>query len=123
MTATFTSLIPELTYPSGRDGIVWEITGIAQYHDALAAITRDARFGALAAHALGASRVQLLQDSLRYKPAHDGGSPRARRTIILRMFDGDCRLDPAALPPEAAQFFPTDADGHLSADRFPVVFP
>ena len=223
MTATFTSLIPDVPYPRGRDGIVWEITGTAQYYDALAAIARDPRFGALAARALGASRVQLLQDSLLYKPAHDGGSvewhqdhtyvgylvpprvvslriallpedeangcmrvvdgshhwgpvgdvralrearvdsivpsltddqrdaiskarslvlaagdvsihhsltlhgstqntsDRARRTIILRMFDGDCRLDASLLPPQAAPYFPTDSEGRLSPEKFPVV--
>ena len=224
-TTAFTTMIPDVPYPRGRDGgIVWEITGSSQHHDGVAAIARDPRFGALAARALGASRVQLLQDSMLYKPAHEGGSvewhqdhtyvgyltpprvvslriallpedesngcmrvvdgshrwgpvgdgralieqrvdsllpsltdaqrdavsharslalaagdvsihhcltlhgstpntsARPRRTIILRMFDGACRLDRNALPPNSDHHFPTDADGHLSPDRFPILF-
>ena len=225
MTAVFTQLIPDVPYPRNRDGrIVWEITGTSHHDFRVAEISRDRRFGALVADALGASRVQLLQDSLLYKPATDGGavewhqdhtyvgyltpprvvslriallpedeangcmhvvdgshrwgpvgdvralrearvdsivpsltdaqrdaiaharplelaagdvsihhcltlhgsppnqSDRARRTIILRMFDGDCRLDAAALPAGAEAHFPTDADGRLSPDKFPIVF-
>jgi ectoine hydroxylase-related dioxygenase (phytanoyl-CoA dioxygenase family) len=224
MTATFTQLIPDVPYPRGRDGILWEITGVSPHHDHVAAIARDRRLAALVAKALGAKRVQLLQDSLLYKPAREGGSvewhqdhtyvgyltpprvvslriallpedgrngcmhvvdgshrwgpvgdvralrearvdsvvasltdeqraavdratalelaagdvsihhcltlhgsppntsDRPRRTIILRMFDGDCRLDRASLPPNGEQYFPTDADGHLSPERFPIVY-
>ncbi len=221
MHEVFTTLIPEITYPRGPDGTVWEITGASRGYEALAAIARDRRFGALVADALGASRVQLLQDSLLYKPAHEGGpvewhqdhtytgylarvatlriallpedadngcmrvvdgshtwgpigdtrvltesrvdsianalspaqaaaladarhlelapgdisihhcltlhgsapnhSGRARRTIILRMFDGDCPLDRARLPPGAEQYFPTEND-RLSPSAFPIVF-
>jgi phytanoyl-CoA hydroxylase len=224
MTAVFTQLIPDVPYPRGRDGIVWEITGTSHHDHRVAEIARDRRFGALVADALGATRVQLLQDSLLYKPAHEGGSvewhqdhtyvgyltpprvvslriallpedeangcmrvvdgshrwgpvgdvralrearvdsivpsltdaqrdaiahatslelapgdvslhhcltlhgsapnpsDRPRRTIILRMFDGACRLDRSALPPNAEPHFPTDADGHLAPDKFPIVF-
>ena len=45
----------------------------------------------------------------------------ARRTIILRMFDADCRLDRARLPPGADAYFPSTDDDHLSPDRFPIV--
>jgi ectoine hydroxylase-related dioxygenase (phytanoyl-CoA dioxygenase family) len=48
-------------------------------------------------------------------------SARPRRTIILRMFDADCRLDPAKLPPGAESYFPTDAEGHLATSSFPLV--
>ena len=74
MHAVFTTLIPEVAYPRGPEGVVWEITGGARSYDPLTAIARDPRFGALGAQVLGARRVQLLQDSLLYKPAHDGGS-------------------------------------------------
>lgn len=217
----FTTLIPEVTYPRGPDGIVWEVTGASRAYEPLAAIARDARFGALVADALDASRVQLLQDSLLYKPPHDGGpvewhqdhtytgylsrvvslriallpedvengcmrvvdgshtwgpigdtrvltesrvdsiasaispaqaaaladarplelapgdisihhcltlhgsppnhSARARRTIILRMFDGDCVIDRTRLPPGAEQYFPSESD-RLSPSAFPIVF-
>lgn len=70
----FTAVIPDIPYPRGPDGVVREITGIASTYEPLMRIARDRRFGALVARALGAARVQLLQDSLLYKPAHDGGS-------------------------------------------------
>jgi ectoine hydroxylase-related dioxygenase (phytanoyl-CoA dioxygenase family) len=214
----FATLIPEGAYPGG----VREITGAARAWDPLKRIARDPRFGAIAAEMLGAARVQLLQDSLLYKPAHDGGpvewhqdhtyvgflvparvvslrialfaedasngcmevvdgshrwgpigesralrdasvaslapaldperraeldrpralvlaagdvsvhhcltlhrsgvnhSARPRRTIILRMFDAECRLDATRLPEGASAHFPTDGDGHLVASAFPI---
>ncbi len=220
---TFTTLVPELAYPRGPDGVLRELSGLAAACPPLAAIARDPRFGALVADALGAARIQLLQDSLLYKPAHDGGtvewhqdhtyvgfvtpprvvairialcaedaangcmyvvdgshrwgpvgdiralrearvdsiipaltdaqrvgldharplelaagdisihhcltlhgsppnrSERPRRTIILRVFDADCRLDPAHLPVGAEAHFPVDAGGHLSPVAFPLV--
>ncbi len=219
----FLGVIPELAYPRGPDGVVREVTGVARSYEPLARIARDARFGALVAGVLGAQRVQLLQDSLLYKPAHDGGSvewhqdrtyigylvpaqvatlriallpedddngcmrvvdgshhwgeigidqslaassvasllpslseqqrasvaaarslplepgdisihhcltlhgsppntsTRPRRTILLRMFDAACRLDPARLPLGAEAHFPVDADGHLDPRAFPIV--
>jgi len=74
MREVFTSLIPEGAYPPGPDGVVWEVAGAARAHERLGKIARDPRFGALVAQALGAARVQLLQDTLLYKPARDGGS-------------------------------------------------
>jgi phytanoyl-CoA dioxygenase PhyH len=221
MAEVFSSLIPDSPhYPRG----LFEITGAAQAHPALGAIARDPRFGELAAHALGARRIQHLQDSLLYKCAagdgivewhrdhtyvgflvparvvalrialtHDtelsgcmhvvdgshawgpidtvralsetsvasivpslspaqrdalatsralelepgdvsihhcltlhGSGPNrsdtARRTIILRMFDADCRLDRSRLPPGAEAYFPCDADDRLSPERFPIVW-
>jgi ectoine hydroxylase-related dioxygenase (phytanoyl-CoA dioxygenase family) len=225
MRAIFESFIPENAYmPPGRDGVVGEITGASRAYEPLARIACDARFGALVAAALGATSVQLLQDSLLFKPARDGGQvhwhqdytyvgfltpPRAvslriallpehedtgcmrvvsgshhwgpvgdvhaltesrvdsllpslsppqrdavaaatplvleagdvsihhcltvhgsgpnrsgqpRRTIILRMFDGDCRLDHARLPQGAESYFPTTIDGQLATSAFPLVF-
>jgi len=58
----------------------------------------------LALHASGANR-----------------SPHPRRTLILRMFDADCRLVAERLPAGAEAYFPIDADGHLAASAFPVV--
>ena len=55
---------------------------------------------------------------------HGSGPNRsdlARRTIILRMFDADCRLDRARLPPGADTYFPTTGDDHLSPEHFPIV--
>jgi ectoine hydroxylase-related dioxygenase (phytanoyl-CoA dioxygenase family) len=70
----FTSIIAPDAAQRTLDGALCEITGAARAYPALAAIACDPRFGALAAAALGAERMQLLQDSLLYKPPHDGGS-------------------------------------------------
>ncbi len=224
MAAVFAAAIPDGEhYPRRDDGVLCEVTGLAGRYPPLAAIARDPRFGALVARALDASRIQLLQDSLLYKPARDGGSvawhqdhtyvgfvvparvvslriallpedegngcmrvvdgshhwgpvgaqraltetqvdsllpaltdaqrsslaaarplelapgdisihhcltlhgsgpnrsAQPRRTIILRMFDAACRLDPTRLPPGGEAYFPTDADGHLADSAFPVV--
>ena len=220
----FNLVVPEIAYPRREDGILWEITGAAQRIPPLAAVARDVRFAALAAGALGCGTVQLLQDSLLYKPPRDGGpvewhqdhtyvgylapprvislrvallpedelsgcmrvvdgshrwgsigavralsegqvdsllpalgpgqraalanarlltlepgdvtihhclllhgsgpnrSDRARKTLILRMFDGDCRLDPTRLPAGAAAHFPTDESGRLATSAFPRLF-
>ncbi len=220
---TFSTLIPEVAYPPQRDGVVWEITGAAAYFPPLARVAHDGRYGALVAAALGCARVQLLQDSLLYKPARDGGSvewhqdhtyvgfltppsvvslrlalfpedltsgcmrvvdgshrwgpvgavralsepqvdsllpslspeqaasveratplelepgdvsihhcltlhgsapnrsDHSRKTVILRMFDGACRLDRSRLPPGTAEHFPTDEEGRPAASSFPVV--
>lgn len=225
MQEVFTAVVPENAgLPVSPNGVLSEITGASRAYEPLARIACDSRFGALVAGALGASRVQLLQDSLLYKPARDGGpvhwhqdytyvgfltpprvvslriallpehgdtgcmrvvsgshhwgqvgdvlaltesrveslvpslsseqreavagatplvleagdvsihhcltlhgsgpnrSGQARRTIILRMFDGDRRLDASRLPTGAESFFPTDSDGRLSTSAFPVVF-
>ena len=53
---------------------------------------------------------------------HGSGPNRAdrpRKTIILRMFDGECRLDRSRLPPGAAVHFPTDETDRLSTSAFP----
>jgi ectoine hydroxylase-related dioxygenase (phytanoyl-CoA dioxygenase family) len=222
MAAVFARIIPPIAYPAGPDGVLWEVTGAARALPELAAIARDPRFGALVAEALGVARVQLLQDSLLYKPPRDGGpvewhhdhtyvgflvparvvalrialvaedadncmrvvdgshrwepsgGVRAltearvesvlaglsaeqrvavagarplvlaagdisihhcltlhgsgpnhgedpRRTIILRMFDAACRLEPSRLPAGATVHFPTDAAGCLDPAVFPIV--
>jgi hypothetical protein len=75
MSEVFTSLIPEHDRrPAAGGGVLSEITGASRSIKPLALIAADSRFGALAAGALGAVRVQLLQDSLLYKPAGDGAA-------------------------------------------------
>jgi ectoine hydroxylase-related dioxygenase (phytanoyl-CoA dioxygenase family) len=221
----FASIVPsDGDIPMGRDGRLAEVTGAACANAPLKRTVRDRRFGALVAAVLGASRVQLLQDSLLTKPARDGGvvawhqdhtyvgflmpprvvslrialraeteasgclrvvsgsqrwgpvgpvqaltqsrvdsliralapgqrdalasaiplvlnpgdvsvhhcltlhgsgpnrSAEPRRTIILRMFDGDVRLDTSRLPSSARSYFPTDASGALAVSAFPLVF-
>ncbi|HEY4304919.1 MAG TPA: phytanoyl-CoA dioxygenase family protein [Gemmatimonadaceae bacterium] len=225
MIEVFTAILLETAdWPSSSDGIVAEVAGASRAHASLARITTDPRFGAPAAEALGAARVQLLQDSLLYKPARTGatvewhqdhtyvgflcpprvvtvrvallpestsngcmhvvsGSHRwgsvgdiraltesgvqsllpllsdeqrraadaaiavelepgdisihhcltlhgsgpnradaAQRTILLRMFDSQCRLDFARLPVGAERHFPLEPDGSLSLYNFPLVF-
>lgn len=223
MRAVFTALVPAIVSRRRAGNVLSEVTGAARTHGPLAAIARHPRFGALAAAALGAPRVQLLQESLLYKPPYCGGSvewhqdhtyvgyltpprvvslriplypedegngcmrvvdgshawgpvgevralrekrvtslvrsldaaqrnalaharslvlapgdvsihhcltvhssthnrsSRARRTIILRIFDADCRLVSARLPQGAERYFPTDKHGRLSTDEFPLV--
>ncbi|MFN0246650.1 MAG: phytanoyl-CoA dioxygenase family protein [Kofleriaceae bacterium] len=70
----FMTIIPEIPYPPGADGVVRELTGLARGYPPAMAVATDARFGALVAEVLGARRVQLLQDSWLYKPPHHGGS-------------------------------------------------
>jgi len=220
----FNLLVPEIAYPRRADGVLWEVTGTARRFPPLAALARDRRFAQIAAEVLACPTVQLLQDSLLYKPARDGGpvewhqdhtyvgflvpprvislrlallpedepagcmrvvdgshrwgpvggvralsegrvdsllpaldpaqqaalagatllelepgdvtvhhcltlhgsgpnrSDRPRKTFIFRMFDGDCRLDPARLPDGAAAHFPVDDKGRLATDAFPRVF-
>lgn len=225
MQEVFTAIIPENAgLAVGPDGVLGETTGASRAYEPLARIACDSRFGALVAGALGASRVQLLQDSLLYKPAREGGpvhwhqdytyvgfltpprvvslriallpeyedtgcmrvvsgshhwgqvgdvhaltesrveslvpslsseqrdavtratplvldpgdvsihhcltlhgsgpnrSGQPRRTIILRMFDGDCRLDVSRLPAGVESYFPTDSEGRFATSAFPVVF-
>ena len=69
----FMTVIPDIPYPVGRDGVVRELTGLAHSYPPARPIVTDRRFGALVAEALGAARVQLLQDSWLYKPPRDGG--------------------------------------------------
>ena len=223
MRAVFAAALSAST-PPRRAGVVWEIAGAAAAHAPLAAIARDQRFGRLAAAALGVSRVQLLQDSLLYKPPRTGGSvawhqdytyvgfltppqvvsvriplhaeddengcmrvvdgshtwgpvgdvrafreagvtslvrrldagqrralarsrpvvlqpgdvsihhcltvhssarnhsDRPRRTIVLRMFDADCRLAPERLPRAARRYFPVDEIGRLRVAAFPLTY-
>lgn len=70
MQASFAALIPDSPYSPGG---LREITGAATARADLAAIARDRRYGEIAARALGARRVQHLQDSLLYKSARGGG--------------------------------------------------
>jgi len=72
MRDVFASLIPEIEYPRGESGVLREITGASRAIDPLMTIACDPRFGKLAADVLGVPRVQLLQDSLLYKPPRDG---------------------------------------------------
>lgn len=49
-------------------------------------------------------------------------SAHARKTLITRLFDAECRLLREHLPPGAAAYFPVDDDGTLADAAFPVVY-
>lgn len=49
-------------------------------------------------------------------------SAHARKTLITRLFDDDCRLVRERLPAGAAAYFPADDDGRLADAAFPVVY-
>jgi hypothetical protein len=50
----------------------------------------------------------------------ENGSARPRRTLVARVVDAACRVDPARLPAGARELFPTDARGRLAGgDAFP----
>ncbi len=219
------AVIPELSYPSWGDRVV-EVASIARASDQLTRHAHDGAIAAIAGDALGASRIQLLQDTAMVKPAAHAGcvawhqdytylgyldrpavitarlaltpctiasgclrlldgshrwdhvgdnlafrrgsvedaldalpaelrarvpaaevtlelapgdvsfhhcltfhasdantSARPRKTLVVRLFDAACRLAPSRLPsPEAAAYFPTDADGHLDGAAFPVLW-
>lgn len=218
-------VIPEPSYRSGWAGRVVEVAGISAASTEIARHARDAGVGRLAARALGARRVRLLQDTALVKPAaggpiewhqdysylayldrpavvtvrlaltactvdngcmrvidgshawgprgadlsfrrthiedalgalpdalreharraeaplelepgdlslhhcltfHASGvnrSARPRKTLVVRLMDAACRLEPARLPsPEAAARFTVDGAGHLTDPGFPVVY-
>ena len=204
--------------PQVAAGLVWEMPGLSRLSAVIASHTHDPAIAGYAAEALGAARVQLLQDTALVKAARIGGevawhqdhtytgyleparavsvrlaltddvvgclevidgshnwgligdvraltethvadalgseaarwtervvrielepgdlsihhcltmhhsgpnqSERARKTLITRMFDSDCRLLPDRVPPGALSYFPVDELGHLSEHAFPVL--
>ncbi len=218
-------VVPEPCYRSGWAGRVVEVAGISSASTEIARHANDAAIGRLAAGALGARRIRLLQDTALVKPAaggpvewhqdysylayldrpavvtvrlaltpctvdngcmrvidgshawgprgedlsfrrtriddalcdlpddlreharraetalelqpgdlslhhcltfHASGvnrSLRPRKTLVVRLMDAACRLDPARLPsPEAAARFTVDGAGHLTDPGFPVVY-
>jgi phytanoyl-CoA hydroxylase len=54
--------------------------------------------------------------------SRDNRSAHARKTLISRLFDGDCQLVHAHLPAGAAAYFPVEVDGTLADAAFPVVY-
>ncbi len=65
--AALDALIPEASYVAWGDRVV-EVAGISRGSPAIAGTLRDPELARLAAHALGARRVQLLQDTALVKP-------------------------------------------------------
>jgi ectoine hydroxylase-related dioxygenase (phytanoyl-CoA dioxygenase family) len=49
-------------------------------------------------------------------------SAQTRKTLITRLFDADCKLVAARLPPGAEAYFPVDADARLADSAFPVLY-
>ena len=64
-----------------------------------------------------------LHHCLLFHASFDNPSPRPRKTLAVRLVDGDVRLDAARLPsPELAAYFPTDDLGGLREDAFPLLY-
>lgn len=63
-----------------------------------------------------------IHHCLTYHGSFENTGDTAQKTIVTHVFDGACRLTPDRLPAGAIQFFDTDADGHLNAASFPVLF-
>jgi ectoine hydroxylase-related dioxygenase (phytanoyl-CoA dioxygenase family) len=64
-----------------------------------------------------------LHHCLTFHGSEVNRSGRPRKTLATRLADAACRLVADRLPsPEAAAHFPTDADGHLTGEAFPVVW-
>jgi len=79
--------------------------------------------------AAGATAIGLepgdvsLHHCLTFHGSGENRSAEARKTLITRYFDGECRLVPERLPSkEALAHFPADAEGRLSEEAFPVVY-
>jgi ectoine hydroxylase-related dioxygenase (phytanoyl-CoA dioxygenase family) len=63
-----------------------------------------------------------LHHCLTFHGSLENRSLEPRKTLIVRMFDADCRLVPSRLPSAAAAaYFPTDDEGHLAPAAFPIV--
>ncbi len=63
-----------------------------------------------------------LHHCLTFHGSHENPSARPRKTLAVRLVDGDARLVRERLPsPEMAAYFPTDADGRLADDAFPLL--
>jgi ectoine hydroxylase-related dioxygenase (phytanoyl-CoA dioxygenase family) len=63
-----------------------------------------------------------IHHCLTFHGSHENPSARPRKTLAVRLVDGDARLVPGRLPsPEMAAYFPTDADGLLAERAFPLL--
>jgi ectoine hydroxylase-related dioxygenase (phytanoyl-CoA dioxygenase family) len=64
-----------------------------------------------------------LHHCLTFHASGDNASDEPRKTLLVRLCDADCRVEPGRLPPDAAARFPTDDAGCLAGDDFPVIYP
>jgi phytanoyl-CoA hydroxylase len=62
-----------------------------------------------------------LHHCLTFHASGDNSSDEPRKTIVVRLFDAECRIEPSRLLPEAAARFPTDDAGRLVGDDYPLV--
>ncbi len=58
---------------------------------------------------------------LTFHSSEPNRSAQPRRTLIARMFDARAKLVPEKLPRGLAAYFPTDEDGHLTGESFPLL--
>lgn len=64
-----------------------------------------------------------LHHCLTFHRSGPNASARARRTLISRYFDAECRLMRERLPASAAALFPTVEGGRLDERAFPLLVP
>jgi ectoine hydroxylase-related dioxygenase (phytanoyl-CoA dioxygenase family) len=61
---------------------------------------------------------------LTFHGSRENRGATARKTLVIRLMDGACRLVPERLPsPELRALFPTGPDGDLVGPSFPVLWP
>lgn len=63
-----------------------------------------------------------IHHCLTYHGSFENAGPTTQKTIVAHVFDGACRLMPERLPTGAVDFFDIDAERHLNAASFPVLF-
>lgn len=63
-----------------------------------------------------------IHHSLTFHCSQENPSARPRKTLAVRLVDGEVRLIPQRLPsPDLAPYFPTDSDGRLADSAFPLL--
>ena len=93
--------------------------------DALAALPPELRDRARSAEVsleLAPGDVSL-HHCLTFHGSEENRGARPRKTLAVRIMDGECRLVPDRLPAaELAPHFPIDAGGHLTGPAFPILW-
>jgi len=62
-----------------------------------------------------------IHHCLTFHGSDENKSAWPRKAIVAHLLSGDCRLVRDRLPAHTAAHFPTDANGHLAADAFPIL--
>ena len=62
-----------------------------------------------------------LHHCLTFHASGDNDSDEPRKTLVARLCDAECRVEPSRLPPDARARFLTDDAGRLTGEDFPIV--